>query len=111
MFHKAIEAPQRATGVDEIVAASGWLWASTKRSPVGGSECGRWLANLLLDEETAAALDAQTGTLTSGTNCVRTKPGDGYHGRIGKAGDVQVSYGDSGGASRFFYCVTASTTP
>ena len=47
-------------------------------------------------------------TLTSGTNCVRTKSGDGYHGGIGKAGDVQVSYGDSGGASRFFYCAKAT---
>ena len=77
-------------------------WASTNRSPVGGSECGRWPANLLLDEDAGRLLDAQTGTLTSGTNCVRTKSGDGYHGRLGKAGDVQISYGDSGGASRFF---------
>ncbi len=83
-------------------------WASTKRSPVGGSECGRWPANLLLDEDAASLLDAQTGTLTSGTNCVRTKSGDGYHGGIGKAGDVQVSYGDRGGASRFFYCAKAT---
>jgi site-specific DNA-methyltransferase (adenine-specific) len=83
-------------------------WASTNRSPVGGSESGRWPANLLLDGETAAMLDAQTGTLTSGTNCVRTKPGDGYHGSLGNAGDVQVCYGDSGGASRFFYCAKAT---
>jgi hypothetical protein len=82
-------------------------WASTNRSPVGGSECGRWPANLMLDENAAHLLDAQTGTLTSGTNCVRTKSGDGYHGDMGKAGDVQVSYGDSGGASRFFYCAKA----
>jgi site-specific DNA-methyltransferase (adenine-specific) len=78
-------------------------WSSTKRSPVGGSDCGRWPANLLLDDEAAGLLDAQTGTLTSGTNCIRTKAGDGYHGGMGKAGDVQVAYGDSGGASRFFY--------
>ena len=75
---------------------------------MGGSECGRWPANLLLDEEAAVALDAHTGTLTSGTNCVRTKSGDGYHGRLGKAGDVQISYGDSGGASRYFYCAKAT---
>jgi site-specific DNA-methyltransferase (adenine-specific) len=83
-------------------------WASTKRSPVGDSERGRWPANLLLDAEAATQLDAQTGTLASGTNCIRTKPGDGYHGDIGKAGDVQVTYGDSGGASRFFYCGKAT---
>jgi len=74
----------------------------------GETSLGRWPANLLLDEDTASQLDEQTGTLTSGTNCVRTKSGDGYHGRFGKAGDVQVTYGDSGGASRFFYCGKAT---
>jgi len=86
-------------------------WASTNRSPVGGSECGRWPANLLLDEVAAAQLDAQTGTLTSGTNCVRRKtPSFLEHAGAGKPGDVQVTYGDSGGASRFFYCGKAAGT-
>ena len=76
--------------------------------PAQPSMEGRWPANLLLDEDAAAQLDEQTGTLTSGSNNVRTKPGDGYHGGMGKAGDVQVSYGDSGGASRFFYCAKVS---
>ena len=72
-------------------------------------ELGRWPANLLLDEEAAAQLDAQTGILTSGTNCVRRKEGHFLeHGGLGKAGDVQTTYGDSGGASRFFYCSKAS---
>ena len=62
----------------------------------------------MLDEDAAYQLDEQTGTLTSGNNNVRTKPGDGYHGGIGKAGDAQVSYGDCGGASRFFYCAKAT---
>jgi len=69
---------------------------------------GRWPANVLLDKDAAAQLDDQTGTLTSGSNNVRTKPGDGYHGGMGKAGDAQVAYGDSGGASRFFYCGKAT---
>jgi len=69
---------------------------------------GRWPANLLLDKDSAAQLDEQTGTLTSGSNNVRTKSGDGYHGGIGRAGDAQVAYGDSGGASRFFYCGKAT---
>jgi hypothetical protein len=73
-----------------------------------GETVGRWPANLLLDDDTTHVLDAQTGTLASGANCVRSKSGDGYHGRIGKAGDVQVTYGDSGGASRFFYCGKAT---
>lgn len=70
---------------------------------------GRWPANLLLDEEAADQLDAHTGTLTSGTGTVRSKAGDGYHGGMGKAGDAQVAYGDSGGASRFFYTGKATT--
>lgn len=42
-------------------------------------------------------------------NCTRTKEGYfGEHGGLGKAGDVQTTYGDSGGASRFFYCAKAS---
>jgi len=53
-------------------------WASTNRSPLGGSECGRWPANLLLDEDAARLLNAQR------------------------------SNGDSGGASRFFYCGKAT---
>ena len=77
--------------------------AAKKGSQFIESTKGRWPANLLLDEEAAAQLDEQTGTLTSGSNNVRTKPGEGYHGGMGNAGDIQVSYGDSGGASRFFY--------
>ena len=82
--------------------------AAKKGSQFIESTKGRWPANLLLDEDAAAQLDKQTGALTSGSNNVRTKPGDGYHGGMGKAGDVQVSYGDSGGASRFFYCGKAT---
>jgi site-specific DNA-methyltransferase (adenine-specific) len=69
---------------------------------------GRWPTNLLLDEDAAGLLDVQTGVLKSGSNCIRTKAGTGYHGNIGKAGDVQTTYGDSGGASRFFYCHKAT---
>ena len=82
--------------------------AAKKGSQFIESTKGRWPANLLLDEDAAAQLDEQTGTLTSGNNNVRTKPGDGYHGGMGRAGDAQVSYGDSGGASRFFYCGKAT---
>lgn len=82
--------------------------AEKKGSQFIESTKGRWPANLLFDEDAAVQLDEQTGTLTSGSNNVRTKPGDGYHGRMGKAGDPQVAYGDSGGASRFFYCGKAT---
>lgn len=70
---------------------------------IASSPLGRWPANLILEEDAARALDAQTGTLTSGKpSGVRNTEG-GY----GKAyGSIDVTgVGDSGGASRFFYNV------
>lgn len=47
-------------------------------------------------------LDSQSGTLKSGDGVVRQKPFKGYSGGGGQIGTVQLSYGDDGGASRFF---------
>lgn len=70
---------------------------------------GRFPANVILDEEAAKMLDEQSGILKSGSNNIRRKEGSFVeHGGLGKAGDIQVSYGDIGGASRFFYCAKAS---
>lgn len=50
-------------------------------------------------------MDEQSGIISSGSGKnVRTKPSDGYAGGIQRAGIEQVVYGDTGGASRFFYC-------
>ncbi|AYJ75797.1 putative DNA methylase [Bacillus phage BSP18] len=69
---------------------------------------GRFPANVIFDEESSKALDEQSGILKSGTNAVRRKEGFFVeHGGLGKAGDIQITYGDSGGASRFFYCAKA----
>jgi len=55
-------------------------------------------------------MDRQSGKLKSGDNCTRQQEGHfGEHGGLGNAGDVQTTYGDMGGASRFFYCAKAST--
>lgn len=70
---------------------------------------GRFPANVIFDEAAGDMLDKQSGILKSGTNCIRRKEGKFLeHGGLGKAGDVQVTYGDSGGASRFFYCPKAN---
>lgn len=54
-------------------------------------------------------LDEQSGVLKSGKDNIRRKEGFFIeHGKLGKAGDIQVSYGDNGGASRFYYCAKAS---
>jgi site-specific DNA-methyltransferase (adenine-specific) len=72
---------------------------------------GRFPSNVIFDEEAAAMLDKQSGTLKSGDNCTRQKAGSFLeHGGLGNAGDIQTTYGDMGGASRFFYCAKASSS-
>ena len=71
---------------------------------------GRWPANVILDEDAAAELDAQTGTLTSGSRSAGTYNGLAGKGIYGDWTDVPMPSitGNSGGASRFFYCAKAS---
>lgn len=85
-------------------------WGMGKASSVNGSAAGRWPANVVLDESQAAALDAQTGVLTSGANPKR-RGADGDRTVLGAfAGqdDARPQRGvDTGGASRFFYMAKA----
>jgi SAM-dependent methyltransferase len=72
---------------------------------------GRFPANVILDEEAAAMLDEQTGTLRSGFMKAGHPYGQGdgqnVYGKLtGKT--KSDTHGDSGGASRFFYCAKAS---
>jgi site-specific DNA-methyltransferase (adenine-specific) len=70
---------------------------------------GRWPANVVLDEEAGAALDAQSGTLRNGgqnaTSLSRSPRGASGLDSLTKG---TARPGDSGGASRFFYCAKAS---
>lgn len=72
---------------------------------------GRWPANVCLDEDAAAELDAQTSSLKQGGRLTGEEPGsrDGQvaFGKLG-ARRAWEPYADSGGASRFFYCAKAS---
>lgn len=73
---------------------------------------GRWPANVLLDEESAAALDAQSGTLTSGANPERRgsdKFRETYSAFAGQRECNPARGASTGGASRFFYCAKADT--
>lgn len=71
----------------------------------GETKAGRWPTNVVLDESQAAALDEQTGELSSGMmrsgQRVQSSGGEIYGRRDAfvKSGDT---YGDTGGASRFF---------
>jgi site-specific DNA-methyltransferase (adenine-specific) len=75
---------------------------------------GRWPANVILDEDAAAALDAQSGERGGGYGVRGKSPsgrtyanGAGYANTLQVTGQI-VGYGDSGGASRFFYTAKAS---
>ena len=84
--------------VDKIAAPAG--------AGINCHAAGRWPANVILDEDAASALDAQTGEW-------RSNPGGSRYG-IGFKADVTcektktVSHSDTGGASRFLYCAKAS---
>jgi site-specific DNA-methyltransferase (adenine-specific) len=78
-------------------------------SRVGGEArpvSGRWPANVVLDEDAAEMLDAQSGTLTNGSRAAGVRKGLGYHGAKGDGGPpIDRS---TGSASRFFYTAKAS---
>jgi len=71
------------------------------------SPAGRWPGNVILDEESADMLDVQTGVLQSGEGTFRRNSGMGYKGS-GTDDELHETYGDRGGASRFFYCAKSS---
>lgn len=75
----------------------------------GETKSGRWPANVMLDESQAAELDRQTGTLTSGRMAAgtsrSTRQGAAFGAMPAETG--AETYGDSGGASRFFYVAKA----
>ena len=84
---------------------------STNNTTASASPLGRFPANVILDEEAGEILDEQTGILKSGL----LKAGHPYG--LGDGQNVygkltgytkQDTHGDSGGASRFFYCAKAS---
>jgi len=116
--------------VGEPDRASGWSKSGSKagpntsmsgdnydREPKPDHSAGRWPANVILDESQSAELDRQSGDRPT------SKPGQVVRGRhpdeyasesIGAetrpAGSVMIAYGDSGGASRFFYTAKADSS-
>lgn len=68
---------------------------------------GRWPANVVLDEAAAARLDAQSGERPAGVAVRHRSGGKTFGGDTLKPPMADVSYGDTGGASRFFYTAKA----
>lgn len=71
---------------------------------------GRWPTNVILDEEAGAMLDEQAPNAGGGkaTAGGRRKGGRVYGKYAGYDVPPEIGFGDSGGASRFFYCAKAS---
>ena len=79
----------------------------------GNMELGRWPANVILDGESAAMLDAQGDERGVHSAGAQKDPGGwdteaGMFGSIGRGEFGGARIGDRGGASRFFYVAKAS---
>lgn len=73
---------------------------------------GRWPSNVILDPYTAELLDEQSGVSGGGKRTVGAAPRTNIGHKLSETSadrsDALVNYGDSGGASRFFYVAKAS---
>jgi len=68
---------------------------------------GRWPANIIFDEQAAELLDEQSGTSKSPKPYIAEEYKETSMFGIGGVNHAK-EFGDSGGASRFFYCAKAS---
>ncbi len=83
----------------------------SRSDPVESNSAGRWPANVVLDEEAAALLDQQTGDVGGGYGSTRGASDSEWNstdrtkspGQTIRGDGRVVGFGDSGGASRFFY--------
>ena len=94
---------RNARGGDNGLGGTGTFQIRERRAEDMPETSGRWPANVILDEHTAAIVDEQSGVSTSGAAGLKGSSGfaDGY------SGEYSVPYGDTGGASRFFYAAKA----
>lgn len=77
------------------------------RKNIEANPLGRFPANVILDTYMGSVLDEQTGILTSGKPSGQRNAINKIYGQYGTGQDV-TGFGDSRGASRFFYCAKAS---
>jgi DNA modification methylase len=98
---------ERRPSTSDWVKQGGTIHSSTGREYE--QPTGRWPANVLLDEVAAELLDEATSELKGGAsiNRNRTEKTNSVYGKYGVVTE-DVCYGDSGGASRFYYTAKAS---
>jgi hypothetical protein len=93
--------------------AAGQVYGTSEKYESVVDARGRWPAHITFDEEAAALLDEQSGELgrSVGVRKAGAVLGNGVtlgHKVNGAVADQTVGYGDSGGASRFFYVAKGS---
>lgn len=91
-----------------VKSVGGMNNTTERREPFEQHALGRWPANITLDEHAAELLDAQTGILKSGSAPGGLKRNNDkfrntYAAFRGQSVEEDPTYGDAGGASRFFY--------
>jgi DNA modification methylase len=81
-----------------------------KTHQTDGQKLGRFPANLIFDEEAGEMLDEQSGVTKSGkvTENKSAYGGDSNTGFLRGVSTTENQHGDTGGASRFFYCPKVS---
>jgi len=90
-----------------------WTTDATATATATNDDRGRWPANVILDESQAAELDRQSGVVPSsgiysGDGLLRGDGGSGVD--FGGTSRPGTMYGDTGGASRFFYTAKADSS-
>ena len=86
----------------------GSIWGNAEGADKNLGDKGRWPTNIVIDEEAGRLIDEQSGHLQSGQpRGIRAGNNNNVFGQF--AGGIPVTgIGDSGGASRFYYCAKAS---
>lgn len=106
---RLVAAVEGVAGLKILTSSNGSREAHARTVNVDNSGgLGRWPANVLLSEDQAAALDAQSGIQRDGVSGGKRGFQTEYVGGEGKdTGLAKVGYGSGGGASRFFYVAKA----
>jgi site-specific DNA-methyltransferase (adenine-specific) len=108
--HEADKASAMPGSTPPTEIASGHITVLSGTRQPHDPKTGRWPANIILDPYTAELLDEQSGESKSPKTYKRHADGFGQtsYGLGEAAGKESLNYGDSGGASRFFYVAKAS---
>jgi site-specific DNA-methyltransferase (adenine-specific) len=80
----------------------------TREAGAESNPLGRWPKNVILDEESAAMLDAQSGISKSVVRSSEDRDELGATFSLGRTGTTPRGHNDQGGASRFFYTAKSS---